>query len=143
METWKMRKVWEFFRDNLFALGALIGVVITTVFTFGLGGSSKITNATLRNKKTSDQEKIKTFKEKIGRVKEFQELYENIVAEAEKKEEQVTEEQKEVLEERRKQYFEADTPEKRQKVLDDIQKNFGDLNYVPLSSIADVEDNDD
>ena len=138
-----MRKVWEFFRDNLFALGALIGVVITTVFTFGLGGSSKITNATLRNKKTSDQEKIKTFKEKIGRVKEFQELYENIVAEAEKKEEQVTEEQKEVLEERRKQYFEADTPEKRQKVLDDIQKNFGDLNYVPLSSIADVEDNDD
>ena len=138
-----MRKVWEFFRDNLFALGALIGMVVTTVFTFGLGGSSKITSATLRNKKTSDQEKIKTFKEKIGRVKEFQALYENIVAEAEKKEEQVTEEQKEVLEERRKQYFEADTPEKRQKVLDDIQKNFGDLNYVPLSSIADVEDNDD
>ena len=138
-----MRKVWEFFRDNLFALGALIGMVVTTVFTFGMSGSSKITNATLRNKKTSDQEKIKTFKEKIGRVKEFQALYENIVAEAEKKEEQVTEEQKEVLEERRKQYFEADTPEKRQKVLDDIQKNFGDLNYVPLSSIADVEDNDD
>ena len=138
-----MRKIWEFFKDNLFALGALIGMVVTTVFTFGLGGSSKITNATLRNKKTSDQEKIKTFKEKIGRVKEFQELYENILAEAEKKEEQVTEEQKEVLEERRKQYFEADTPERRQKVLDDIQKNFGDLNYVPLSSIADVEDNDD
>ena len=138
-----MRKVWEFFRDNLFALGALIGMVVTTVFTFGMSGSSKNTNATLRNKKTSDQEKIKTFKEKIGRVKEFQALYENIVAEAEKKEEQVTEEQKEVLEERRKQYFEADTPEKRQKVLDDIQKNFGDLNYVPLSSIADVEDNDD
>ena len=138
-----MRKVWEFFKDNLFALGALIGVVVTTVFTFGLGGSSKITNATLKNKKTSDQEKIKIFKEKIGRVKEFQALYENIVAEAEKKEEQVTEEQKEVLEERRKQYFDADTPEKRQKVLDDIQKNFGDLNYVPLSSIADVEDNND
>ena len=138
-----MRKIWEFFKDNLFALGALIGMVVTTVFTFGLGGSSKITNATLRNKKTSDQEKIKTFKEKIGRVKEFQELYENILAEAEKKEEQVTEEQKEVLEERRKQYFEADTPERRQKVLDDIQKNFGDLNYVPLSSIADVEDNND
>ena len=138
-----MRKVWEFFKDNLFALGALIGVVVTTVFTFGLGGSSKITNATLKNKKTSDQEKIKIFKEKIGRVKEFQALYENIVAEAEKKEEQVTEEQKEVLEERRKQYFDADTPEKRQKVLDDIQENFGDLNYVPLSSIADVEDNND
>jgi hypothetical protein len=138
-----MRKIWEFFRDNLFALGALIGMVVTTVFTFGLGGSSKITQAAFKNKKTSDQEKIKTFKEKIGRVKEFQELYENILAEAEKKEEQVTEEQKEVLEERRKQYFEADTPERRQRVLDDIQKNFGDLNYVPRSSIADVEDNDD
>ena len=138
-----MRKIWEFFRDNLFALGALIGMVVTTVFTFGLGGSSKITQVAFKNKKVSDQEKIKSFKEKIGRVREFQELYENILAEAEKKEEQVTEEQKEVLEERRKQYFEADTPAKRQKVLDDIQENFGDLNYVPLSSIADVEDNDD
>jgi hypothetical protein len=138
-----MRKIWEFFRDNLFALGALIGMVVTTVFTFGLGGSSKITQAAFKNKKVSDQEKIKTFQDKIGRVREFQELYENILAEAEKKEEQVTKEQKEVLEERRKQYFDADTPEKRQKVLDDIQENFGDLNYVPLSSIADVEDSDD
>ena len=136
-------KIWEFFKDNLFALGTLVGTILVTVFTFGLSGSSKITQASFKNKKKSDQEKIKTFKEKIGRVREFQELYENIIAEAEKKEEQVTEEQKEVLEERRKQYFEADTPERRQRVLDDIQENFGDLNYVPLSSIADVEDNDD
>ena len=138
-----MMKIWEFFKDNLFALGALIGMVVTTVFTFGLSGSNKIALASFKNKKKSDQEKLKTLQDKLKRVKEFQEIHDNILAEAEKKEEQITEEQKEVLEERRKQYFEADTPAKRQRVLDDIQENFGDLNYVPLSSIADVEGSDD
>ena len=138
-----MIKIWEFIKDNLFALGTLVGTIVATVFAFGLNGSSKITEAAFRNKKRSDEEKIKSFQDKIKRVREFQEIQDNIVAEAKKKEEKLTKEQKEVLEERRKQYFEADTPEKRQKVLDDIQENFGDLNYVPLSSIADVEDSDD
>ena len=138
-----MIKIWEFIKDNLFALGTLVGTIVATVFAFGLNGSSKITEAAFRNKKRSDEEKIKSFQDKIKRVREFQEIQDNIVAEAKKKEEKLTKEQKEVLEERRKQYFEADTPEKRQKVLDDIQENFGDLNYVPLSSIADVEDKDD
>ena len=138
-----MIKIWEFIKDNLFALGTLVGTIVATVFAFGLNGSSKITEAAFRNKKRSDEEKIKSFQDKIKRVREFQEIQDNIVAEAKKKEEKLTKEQKEILEERRKQYFEADTPEKRQKVLDDIQENFGDLNYVPLSSIADVEDKDD
>ena len=138
-----MIKIWEFIKDNLFALGTLVGTIVATVFAFGLNGSSKITEAAFRNKKRSDEEKIKSFQDKIKRVREFQEIQDNIVAEAKKKEEKLTKEQKEILEERRKQYFEADTPEKRQKVLDDIQENFGDLNYVPLSSIADVEDSDD
>ena len=138
-----MIKIWEFIKDNLFALGTLVGTIVATVFAFGLNGSSKITEAAFRNKKRSDEEKIKSFQDKIRRVREFQEIQDNIVAEAKKKEEKLTKEQKEILEERRKQYFEADTPEKRQKVLDDIQENFGDLNYVPLSSIADVEDSDD
>ena len=138
-----MIKIWEFIKDNLFALGTLVGTIVATVFAFGLNGSSKITEAAFRNKKRSDEEKIKSFQDKIKRVREFQEIQDNIVAEAKKKEEQITEEQKEILEKRRKQYFEADTPEKRQKVLDDIQENFGDLNYVPLSSIADVDGSDD
>ena len=138
-----MIKIWEFIKDNLFALGTLVGTIVATVFAFGLNGSSKITEAAFRNKKRSDEEKIKSFQDKIKRVREFQEIQDNIVAEAKKKEEKLTKEQKEILEKRRKQYFEADTPEKRQKVLDDIQENFGDLNYVPLSSIADVEDSDD
>ena len=138
-----MIKIWEFIKDNLFALGTLVGTIVATVFAFGLNGSSKITEAAFRNKKRSDEEKIKSFQDKIKRVREFQEIQDNIVAEAKKKEEKLTKEQKEILEERRKQYFEADTPEKRQKVLDDIQENFGDLNYVPLDSIADVEDSDD
>ena len=138
-----MIKIWEFIKDNLFALGTLVGTIVATVFAFGLNGSSKITEAAFRNKKRSDEEKIKSFQDKIKRVREFQEIQDNIVAEAKKKEEKLTKEQKEILEERRKQYFEADTPEKRQKVLDDIQENFGDLNYVPLSSIADVEDSND
>ena len=138
-----MIKIWEFIKDNLFALGTLVGTIVATVFAFGLNGSSKITEAAFRNKKRSDEEKIKSFQDKIKRVREFQEIQDNIVAEAKKKEEKLTKEQKEILEERRKQYFEADTPEKRQKVLDDIQENFGDLNYVPLSSIADVEGSDD
>ena len=138
-----MIKIWEFIKDNLFALGTLVGTIVATVFAFGLNGSSKITEAAFKNKKKSDQDKLKVFQDKLKRVKEFQEIHDNILAEAKKKEEQITEEQKEVLEERRKQYFEADTPEKRQRVLDDIQENFGDLNYVPLSSIADVEDKDD
>ena len=81
-----MMKIWEFFKDNLFALGALVGTILVTVFTFGFGGSSKITEASFKNKKRSDEEKIKSFQDKIKRVREFQELYENIVAEAEKKE---------------------------------------------------------
>ena len=138
-----MIKIWEFIKDNLFALGTLVGTIVATVFAFGLNGSSKITEAAFRNKKRSDEEKIKSFQDKIKRVREFQEIQDNIVAEAKKKEEKLTKEQKEILEKRRKQYFEADTPEKRQKVLDDIQENFGDLNYVPLSSIADVQGSDD
>ena len=143
MPAWQVTQIWNFFKDNLFALGAFVGTILVTVFTFGLGGSSKITLASFKHKKASDQEKLKVLKDKLKRVREFQEIQDSIVAEAKKKEEQITEEQKEVLEERRKQYFEADTPEKRQKVIDDIQKNFGNLNYVPLSSIADVEDSDD
>jgi hypothetical protein len=136
-------KIWEFFKDNLFALGALVGTIVATVFTFGLGGSSKITEVAFKSKKVSDQAKIKSFQDKIKRVREFQEIRDNIVAESKRRKEKITKEQKEVLEERRKQYFDADTPAKRQKVLDEIQENFGDLNYVPLSSIADVEDSDD
>ena len=136
-------KIWEFFKDNLFALGALVGTIAATVFTYGLGGSSKITEAAFKNKKVSDQEKIKSFQDKIKRVREFQEIQDNIIAESKRKKEKITKEQKEVLEKRRKEYFDADTPAKRQKVIDDIQENFGDLNYVPLSSIADVEDDND
>ena len=143
METWKVRKILEFFIDNLFALGVLIGTVLVAILTFVMRSPNNIIKATFKNKKASDQEKIKTFQDKITRVREFQEVYENILASAKTKEETLTKEQKEVLEERRKQYFNADTPEKRQKVLDDIQENFGDLNYVPLSSVAVVEDKDD
>ena len=82
-----MMKIWEFFKDNLFALGALIGMVVTTVFTFGLSGSNKIALASFKNKKKSDQEKLKTLQDKLKRVKEFQEIHDNILAEAEKKEE--------------------------------------------------------
>ena len=138
-----MRKILEFFIDNLFALGVLIGTVLVAILTFVMRSPNNIIRATFKNKKASDQEKIKTFQDKITRVREFQEVYENILASAKTKEETLTKEQKEVLEERRKQYFNADTPEKRQKVLDDIQENFGDLNYVPLSSVAVVEDKDD
>lgn len=138
-----MRKILEFFIDNLFALGVLIGTVLVAILTFVMRSPNNIIKATFKNKKASDQEKIKTFQDKITRVREFQEVYENILASAKTKEETLTKEQKEVLEERRKQYFNADTPEKRQKVLDDIQENFGDLNYVPLSSVAVVEDKDD
>ena len=136
-------KIWEFFKDNLFALGTIVGTIVATMFVFGLNGSSKIIEAVFENKKVSDAEKIKSFQNKIKRVREFQEIQDNILTEAERKKEEITKEQKEVLEKRRREYFEADTPAKRQKVLDDIQENFGDLNYVPLSSIADVEDDND
>ena len=136
-------KTWNFFKDNLFALGTLVGTIVGTVFAFGLNGSSKIAEAAFKNKKVSDEEKLKSFQKKIKRVKEFQEIQENILTEAKRRKEKITKEQKELLEKRRSEYFNADTPEKRQKVIDDIQENFGDLNYIPLSSIADVEDKDD
>ena len=138
-----MRKIWEFIKDNLFALGAALGAITATVFAFGLNGSSKIAEAAFKNKKESDKARGKYFKDRIKRVQEFQEIYANIQEEAKKKEQELTKKQKEVLERRRKEYFEADTPEKRKKVVDDIQKNFGKLNYIPLSDIADVESDND
>jgi S-adenosylmethionine hydrolase len=131
------------FKDNLLAAFAIIGAIIAAVFTFGLNGSSKITEAVFRDKSKSDEARRKLFEQKIKRVREFQEICTNIEKEAKEKEEKLTKEQKAVLDKRRKEYFEADTPEKRKRVLDDIQKNFGKLNYVPLSDIADVEGSDD
>ena len=80
-----MIKIWEFIKDNLFALGTLVGTIVATVFAFGLNGSSKITEAAFRNKKRSDEEKIKSFQDKIKRVREFQEIQDIIVAAAKKK----------------------------------------------------------
>ena len=122
---------------------ALIGAFIAAFLSFGSSGSDKIAALILKNKKKSDKEKLKVFQDKITRVKEFQVIYDNIIAEAEEKEEKLTEEQNIELEKRREEYFNANTPESRQKVVDDIKKNFKDLNFVPLDSIADVEDNDD
>jgi F0F1-type ATP synthase membrane subunit b/b' len=138
-----MGKTWKLIKDNILTAFAIIGAIIAAVFTLGLDGSSKITEAAFRDKSKSDEARRKLFEDKIRRVREFQEIYANIEKEAKKKEEKLTKEQKAVLDRRRKEYFEADTPEKRQKVREDIQKNFGKLNYVPLSDIADVEDSDD
>jgi proline dehydrogenase len=136
-------KVLKFIKDNFFAMFALIGAFIAAFLSFGSSGSDKIAALILKNKKKSDKEKLKVFQDKITRVKEFQVIYDNIIAEAEEKEEKLTEEQNIELEKRREEYFNANTPESRQKVVDDIKKNFKDLNFVPLDSIADVEDNDD
>lgn len=136
-------KVLKFLKDNFFAMFALIGAFIAAIISFSSSGPSKILGLAFENKKKSDEEKLDIFKAKLKRVKEFQEVHDNIVADAEKKEEEITQEQREELETRRVEYFNADTPEKRQKVLDDIQNNFGDLNFVPLDSIATVENKDD
>jgi ABC-type uncharacterized transport system fused permease/ATPase subunit len=136
-------KVLKFIKDNFFAMFALIGAFIAAFLSFGSSGSSKILGLVFENKKKSDKEKLGIFKAKLKRVKEFQEVHDNIMSDAEKKEEEITQEQREELERRRVEYFNADTPEKRQKVLDDIQNNFGDLNFVPLDSIATIENKDD
>ena len=121
---------------------ALLGAFIAAFLSFGSHGSSKIAALVLKNKKSSDNDKRKSFEDKIKRVKEFQEIHDDIIAESNKKEKEITEEQNKELERRRKEYFNADTPEKRKKVIEDIEKNFGKLNYVPLDSIAKVENND-
>ena len=135
-------KVLKFLKDNFFAMFALIGAFIAAFLSFGSHGSNKIAALILKNKKKSDNEKRKSFEDKIKRVKEFQEIHDDIIAESNKKEKEITEEQNKELERRRKEYFNADTPEKRKKVIEDIEKNFGKLNYVPLDSIAKVENND-
>jgi hypothetical protein len=138
-----MMKALRFIKDNLFAVGALCGALIAAIFAYGSSSSDKLLRKMFDNKKKSDQEKLGIFKEKLERVQEFQEIHDNIISEAKRKEEEITMEQKEELERRRSEYFNADTPEKRQKVIDDIQNNFGELNYVPLDSIATVENKDD
>ena len=138
-----MMKALRFIKDNLFAVGALCGALIAAIFAYGSSSSDKLLRKMFDNKKKSDQEKLSIFKDKLERVQEFQEIHDNIISEAKRKEEEITIEQKEELERRRSEYFNADTPEKRQKVIDDIQNNFGELNYVPLDSIATVEKKDD
>ena len=135
-------KVLKFLKDNFFAMFALLGAFIAAFLSFGSSGSNKIAALVLKNKKRSDNDKRKSFEDKIKRVKEFQEIHDDIIAESNKKEKEITEEQNKELERRRKEYFNADTPEKRKKVIEDIEKNFGKLNYVPLDSIAKVENND-
>jgi gas vesicle protein len=138
-----MMKALRFIKDNLFAVGALCGALIAAIFAYGSSSSDKLLRKVFDNKKKSDQEKLSVFKDKLERVQKFQEIHDNIISEAKRKEEEITIEQKEELERRRSEYFNADTPEKRQKVIDDIQNNFGELNYVPLDSIATVEKKDD
>jgi len=138
-----MMKALRFIKDNLFAVGALCGAFIAAIFAYGSSSSDKLLRKIFDDKKKSDQEKLSIFKDKLERVQKFQEIHDNIISEAKRKEEEITIEQKEELERRRSEYFNADTPEKRQKVIDDIQNNFGELNYVPLDSIATVEKKDD
>lgn len=135
-------KVLKFLKDNFFAMFALLGAFIAAFLSFGSSGSNKIAALVLKNKKSSDNDKRKSFEDKIKRLEEFQEIHDDIIAESNKKEKEITEEQNKELERRRKEYFNANTPEQRKKVIEDIEKNFGKLNYVPLDSIAKVENND-
>ena len=135
-------KVLKFFKDNFFAMFALIGAFIAAFLSFGSSGSKKILNLALKSKAESDKNLLKSYEDKMNRIAEFKELETEILDDAKSKEEEMTKEQEETLEKRRAEYLAADTPEKRKKVIEDIEKNFGKLNYVPLDSIAKVENND-
>lgn len=136
-------KALRFIKENLFAVGALCGALIAAIISFALSSPKKVVSLLLENKKESNNAAVETQKKNVESVKEFQALEDKILEEARKKQEQLTWEQEVILEKRKQQYMSAKTPEEKKKVIEDIEKNFSGLNFVPLDSIAKVEKKDD
>ena len=136
-------KALKFIKDNLFAVGALCGALIAAFLSFGSSGSKKIAGLVLRDKRESEKSRLQVYRDTMDRQAEFEDLEKKILADAKQKEEEITKEQEELLEKRKNQYLAAETIEEKKKVIEDIERNFGKLNYVPLDSIATVENKDD
>ena len=136
-------KALRFIKENLFAVGALCGALIAAIISFALSSPKKVVSLLLENKKESNNAAVEAQKKNVESVKEFQALEKKILEEARKKQEQLTWEQEVILEKRKQQYMSAKTPEEKKKVIEDIEKNFGGLNFVPLDSIAKVEKKND
>ena len=137
-------KAWNWLKENSWAAWTALGATISAAIAIFLAtaGDDEVLEKALENKKESDEDKAKTDKEKLERIEEFHRATEEIIKEAERKKQELTEKEKEALEEKKKLYADADTPEKRKKVIDDVKDSFPELNFVPLDSIAKVEDND-
>jgi esterase/lipase len=138
-----MMKALRFIKDNLFAVGALCGALIAAIFAYGTSGSKKVAELVLKNKSESEKSRLQMYRDTMDRQAEFEDLEKKILSDAKRKEEEITKEQEETLAKRKKEYLAADTFEERKKVVEDIKRNFGKLNYAPLDSIATVEKKDD
>ena len=138
-----MMKVLRFIKENLFAVGALCGALVATIFAFCSSGSKKALNLVLKGKKESNRRAITAYRDKMDRIAEFKDMEDKILSDAKHKEEEITKEHEELLAKRRAEYVAATTVEEKKKVIEDIERNFGKLNYVPLDSIATVENKDD
>ena len=133
---------YKWLKENTWAAWTALGALGSAAIAIFLATSrdDEIKEKLLENKKLSDEARAQADRERLERVEEFHRATEEIVKDAERKKKELTKKEKEVLDEKKKLYAEADTPEKRMKVIEDVKDSFPDLNFVPLDSIAVVSD---
>jgi putative cell wall-binding protein len=91
-------------------------------------------------KRESNEDQAKVAAEKIERVKEFISVTDQIRNENERLGQELTKEEEENLEERKELYANANSKEEMDAIIADIQEAHPNLNFVPLSSLAIVEE---
>lgn len=133
-------KAWTWIKENAFAVGAAVGAAAVAIVAFLT--RSNLDEKLIEIKTQSNKDQAETAAKEIERVEEFISITEQIKKEKERKGEELSKKEKEKLEERKELYAKAETEEEMESIIEDIKSAYPDLNFVPLSSLADVlEDN--
>ncbi len=133
-------KAWKWIKENAFAVGAAVGAVAVAIVAFLTRGS--LEEKLIEIKTQSNKDQAETAAKELERVEEFITITEQIKNEKERRGEELTKKEKENLEERKELYAKAETEEEMEKIIEDIKSVYPNLNFVPLSSLADIsEDN--
>jgi vacuolar-type H+-ATPase subunit I/STV1 len=132
-------KAWKWIKEHAFAVGAAIGAACVAIIAFILSGGG-LAKKLIELKRESNEDQAKVAAEKIERVKEFISVTDQIRNENERLGQELTKEEEENLEERKELYANANSKEEMDAIIADIQEAHPNLNFVPLSSLAIVEE---
>ena len=133
-------KAWKWIKANAFAVGAAVGALGVALVAFLT--RSNLDEKLIEIKTQSNKDQADTAAKELERVEEFISITEQIRNEKERLGEELTKKEKESLEERKELYAKAETEEEMRKIMEDVKSVYPNLNFVPLSSLADIsEDN--